>query len=126
MTEKLHTLTEGQRVHYLANLGGLLAIAGLDNVEPDLLLGVLTEIEQRLKQLSPDRIQGLREKGGAVLKARNAEKRSFKSWQTAQKTERFDLTETQMKQLILKMGGKLPALEKDIAAHLRHLIRTMT
>ena len=41
MADGLHTREQGLRVHHLANLGGLVAIAGLDREPPDLLLGGL-------------------------------------------------------------------------------------
>ena len=42
-----HSREQGIRVHYLANLGGPVAVAGLDHQEPDepdLLLGILLEV----------------------------------------------------------------------------------
>ncbi len=36
-----HTHEQGLRVHHLVNLGGLVAVAGLDREPPDFLLGVL-------------------------------------------------------------------------------------
>jgi len=118
-----HTIAEGQRVHWLANLGGLVTIAGLDAFEPAILLGAFIEINAKLKQVSKERIAELKEKGLQALQARNTEKRTFKSWQRAQQTERYDLTQGQQKQLIVKLGGKIPVLEKDIAAELRRLLR---
>lgn len=123
MTQSLHTLEEGQRVHYLANLGGLVAIAGLDVIEPSILLAALVETKIKLQQLSDEQLAPLKQKGLKILEARNAEKRSFKSWQRAQQTERFDLSKKQIQQLIQKLGGKLPALEKDLASELRRLLQ---
>ena len=34
-----HSEEQGLRVHHLANLGGLIALAGLDREPPDFLLG---------------------------------------------------------------------------------------
>lgn len=123
--KKVHTLEEGQRVHYLANLGGLVAIAGLEQTEPSLLVGVLCEVERKIKSLPTERLNELKEKGLAILAARNTEKRSFKTWQRAQQTERFDLTLPQMKRLIVRLGGKLPALDKDTGSELLRLFREM-
>jgi len=47
MADGLHTREQGLRVHHLANLGGLVAIAGLDREPPDLLLGGLLELAAR-------------------------------------------------------------------------------
>ena len=55
-----HTAEQGQRLHYLANLGGLVAIAGLDSLEPDLLLGQLLEMADRLPNLEAPRVRRLR------------------------------------------------------------------
>jgi hypothetical protein len=123
--KKLHTLEEGQRVHYLANLGGLVAIAGLEQIEPGLLVGVLCEVERKIKSLPIERLNELKERGLSILAARNTDKRSFKTWQRAQQTERFDLTLPQMKKLIMRLGGKLPALDKDIGSELLRLFREM-
>lgn len=119
----LHTLTEGQRVHYLSNLGGLVVIAGLEQVEPDILLGALSEVARKLPTLPQARLQELRHIGDEKLQSRKAEKRAFKAWQRAEQTERFDLTRTQMLKLILHLGGKIPALEKDIGSELRVLLK---
>lgn len=125
MPNILHTQEQGLRVHYLANLGGLVAIAGLEDIEPDVLLGALIEINVRLRNLSQQRLSELKQKGFKALQERNAEKRSFNSWRNANKSERFDLTETQIKQLIVKLGGKLPALEKDFVPELNRLLRAL-
>ena len=39
-----HSHEQGLRVHHLANLGGLVAIAGLDREPPDFLLGALLSV----------------------------------------------------------------------------------
>ena len=44
-----------ERVHRLASLGGLVALAGLDRTPPDLLLGILLEVTERLPHLSRNR-----------------------------------------------------------------------
>lgn len=119
----LHTLEEGQRVHYLANLGGLVAIAGLEHIEPNLLMGALCSMKNQLQKLPEERISALKNLGDEKLLSRSAEKRSFKTWQRAQQTERFDLTQLQMKKLIVYFGGKIPALDKDIPSEFRRLLR---
>jgi hypothetical protein len=47
-------------VPVLANLGGLVAIAGLEHVEPDLLLGALLEMGERLPQMKPSLVERMR------------------------------------------------------------------
>lgn len=122
-TETTHTLTEGQRVHWLANLGGLVAIAGLEDIDPAILVGALTEINVRLRQVSKERLEDLKTKGLEILQARNSEKRTFKSWQRANETARFDFSREQQQQLIIRLGGKVPVLEKDIVSELRRLLK---
>lgn len=125
MTTSLHTLVQGQRVHYLANLGGLVVLAGLDKIAPDVLLGALLEMHSQLQKLTPDRKAALKDKGAQALQARHAEKRSFASWQRAVHRERFDFTRDEMKNLIKKLGGKVPVLEKDVVSELKRLLRLM-
>lgn len=125
MSERYHSLTEGQHVHYLANLGGLVAISGLEDCAPDLLLGALVEVAKRLPELTQVRIKVLQEKGRTILKNRAAEKRSFRSWQRAQQSHRFDWSHTDVKKLILALGGRLPVLDKDAASELRRLVRQL-
>ncbi len=47
-----HSLEQGLRLHHLANLGGLVAIAGLDQEPPDLLLGVLLSVAHEVAALT--------------------------------------------------------------------------
>ena len=39
-----HSEEQGLRVHHLVNLGGLIAVAGLDREPPDFLLGALISV----------------------------------------------------------------------------------
>lgn len=123
MMMSTHTLAEGQRVNYLANLGGLVVIAGLELIDPAVLLGALSEVARKLPTLPKTRFENLRQIGDQKLKDRQAQKRAFKAWQRAEQTERFDLTQDQMRTLILYLGGKVPALEKDIGSELRVLLK---
>jgi hypothetical protein len=59
----LRTRERGLRVRVLANLGGLVAIAGLEHVEPDLLLGALLEVSERLPQRKPSLAERMRARG---------------------------------------------------------------
>lgn len=126
MTTPSHTLAQGQRVHYLANLGGLVVLAGLEKTAPDLLLGALMEMQQHLQKLSGERKAVFKEKGAQALQKRQAQKRSFASWQRATHSERFDFTRDEMKNLIKTLGGKVPVLEKDVVSELKRLLRLMT
>jgi hypothetical protein len=44
MAATRHSREQGLRVHHLANLGGLVALAGLDREPPDFLLGALISV----------------------------------------------------------------------------------
>jgi len=68
-----HTAEQGQRVHWLANLGGLVAIAGLEEVEPDLLLGALLSVAAQLRR--PDAAGGLQPVGPARSRRAGADRR---------------------------------------------------
>ena len=82
MARTEHSLEQGQRVHYLANLGGIVVIAGLGDLEPDLLLGALLSVASQLARSDPRRDARLRTAGSAVLDARASAKRAFASTQT--------------------------------------------
>ena len=122
MKTKNHSVAEGQRVHYLANLGGLVVIAGLENYPPNLLVGGMAAIHKRLQQLSPNDQEKLKGQGDTILKQRAADKVSFKRWQRSQQSQRFDFTHDQIKKLIKKLGGEIPVLEKDLASELLRLV----
>ena len=75
----LHTREQGVRVHVLANLGGLVAIAGLEHVEPDLLLGALLEVSERLPQMKPSLVERMPARGAAKLDERGSGKRAWRA-----------------------------------------------
>jgi len=60
-----HSHAEGLRVHHLANLGGLIAIAGLDLEPPDFLLGALLSLAQEAAKLSREQRERLPRWAGA-------------------------------------------------------------
>jgi len=49
-----HTEEQGLRVHHLVNLGGLIAVAGLDREPPDFLLGALISVADERAELTPE------------------------------------------------------------------------
>jgi len=128
MTNVLHTKEQGRRLHNLANLGGLVAIAGLEDIDPATLLGALLEVAERLPQLALPRLEMLRENGIERLHERNSEKRAYqsqpKSRQLAADTPtNLMLTTADVKALLIKINGKTPLLEKDWIPELIRLIR---
>ena len=78
-----HTHEQGQRVNYIANLGGLVVLAGLSTLEPEVLLGVLLEAKIRADEGGEAFLADAARVGSAALKVRAAEKRAWKSYQKA-------------------------------------------
>ena len=62
-----HSEEQGLRVHHLVNLGGLIAIAGLDREPPDFLLGALVSVAHERDGLTPEQ----RAQGGFARAAKN-------------------------------------------------------
>ena len=123
MTTILHTKIQGLRVHNLANLGGLVAIAGLEHYDPALLLGAFLELSQQLSRAPMKYREQLHTRGLQKLRERDSEKRAYKfSKKQSEKTEVILLIDD-IKRLIIKLGGKIPALEKDIMPELNRLMR---
>ncbi len=123
MNPKTHTSEQGLRVHYLANLGGLMAVAGLDHHPPDLLLGVLLEVAARIQGLSEHRRAELRARGQARLEERGAQKRAWNAWRRARELQRLDLTVAEICRLLAAVAGPAAASTADPAARLLHALR---
>ena len=74
-----HTKEQRLRVHHLTNLGGLIALAGLDPEPPDLLLGALLQIANGLSNCSARQRHGLASWDHKVPDERATGKRARKS-----------------------------------------------
>jgi hypothetical protein len=105
----LHTREQGKRVHILANLGGLVAIAGMERVEPDLLLGAFLEVANRLPKMKPERLAELRQRGTAALDQRGTSKRAWSARQTALDLHNVHLTSEQIRGLLRRLGAQVPS-----------------
>jgi hypothetical protein len=101
----VHTREQGIRLHYLANLGGLVAVAGLDRHPPDFLLGLLLAVADRVPQLTPTQRAELSARGQARLEQRGAEKRAWSAWRRAQELHRVDLSTAEIGRLLAALGG---------------------
>lgn len=99
-----HTPEQGQRVHWLANLGGLVVIAGLEQYEPELLVGALVSIAAQLARGNAERDERIRTLGAKTLKARGAEKRAFAAYQRARNLHAVYLTSEQCRRLLDVLG----------------------
>jgi hypothetical protein len=122
MAPNQHTKEQGLRVHHLANLGGLLALAGLDQQPPDLLLGAFLEIAKRLPELSAARLAEIASTGHAKLDERASGKRAWKSWQRARDLHAVTLTSAQIARLISALGGTPPCDSTQLASAMAALL----
>jgi hypothetical protein len=104
-----HSQEQGLRVHHLANLGGLIALAGLDLEPPDFLLGALLSVAQEAKALSAGQRQQVAVLGRKKLDQRATGKRAWKSWTRAQDLHALTLSSTQVREIIAALGGEVPA-----------------
>jgi hypothetical protein len=104
-----HSHEQGLRVHHLANLGGLIALAGLDLEPPDYLLGALLSVAQETRRLSPSERERVARLGRSKLDQRATGKRAWKSWQRAQDLHGLTLSGAQVREIIAALGGQVPA-----------------
>ena len=103
-----HSHEQGLRVHHLANLGGLIALAGLDLEPPDFLLGALLSVAEETRQLSPADRQRVARLGRSRLDERATGKRAWKSWRQAQGLHALTLSGRQVREIIEALGRKAP------------------
>lgn len=114
----LHTREQGVRVHVLANLGGLVAIAGLEHVEPDLLLGALLEVGERLPQMKPSLVERMRARGTAKLDERGSGKRAWRARERGLDLHALHLTSEQIRVILRALGAAVPTQREDLSAAL--------
>lgn len=103
-----HSQAEGLRVHHLANLGGLIAIAGLDLEPPDFLLGALLSLAHEAASLSREVRGKIAAIGRDRLGKRATGKRACKSWNRARELQAVTLSNTQLLDIIEALGGDPP------------------
>jgi len=103
-----HSHAEGLRVHHLANLGGLIAIAGLDLEPPDFLLGALLSLAQEAAKLSREQREQVASMGRSKLNERATGKRVWKSWNRARQLQAITLSTCQLRDIIEALGGEAP------------------
>jgi conjugative transfer protein TraD len=120
----VHTREQGIRLHYLANLGGLVAVAGLDRHPPDFLLGLLLAVAVRVPQLTPTQRTAFCSRGQARLEERGTQKRAWSAWQRAQELHRVDLSTAEIGRLLAALGDGHAALtDTDPAEALLRALR---
>src|SRR5579863_4493490 len=122
MADGLHTREQGLRVHHLANLGGLVAIAGLDREPPDLLLGGLLELAARLPDLPATRRAAIASAGREKLDTRATSKRAWKSWSRSKELHSFTLSSEHVRRIIGALGGDEPRNSAELPRTMQRLL----
>ena len=117
-----HTQEQGLRVHHLANLGGLIAIAGLDHEPPDFLLGALVSMAHERDRLTPEQRAQVASLGREKLDERATAKRGWKSWRRSKELHSLLLSSGQLRKLIELLGGRVPNDSRDLVAALTGLL----
>lgn len=118
-----HTQEQGLRVHHLVNLGGLIAVAGLDSEPPDFLLGALVSAAHERDRLTPEQRARVASLGREKLDERATAKRAWKSWRRSQDLHSLTLNSGQLRRLIEALNGRAPEDSKDLVATLTGLLR---
>ena len=107
-TRNNHSSEQGLRVHHLTNLGGLVALAGLDLQPPDFLLGALLSVANETSKLNEIQRSQIASDGRKKLDERATSKRAWKSWQRARDLHAVTLSSAQVRQIIEALGGRVP------------------
>lgn len=103
-----HSEEQGLRVHHLVNLGGLIAVAGLDREPPDFLLGALLSVAHERERLTAEQRANVASLGRRKLDERATAKRAWKSWRRSQDLHALTLSSAQLRRLIEGLGGTVP------------------
>jgi hypothetical protein len=118
-----HTQEQGLRVHHLVNLGGLVAVAGLDREPPDFLLGVLVSAAHEAAALTAEERARVASLGRAKLDERATAKRAWKSWRRTRELFSLTLSAEQLRRLIAALGGSAPGDSEQLTGTLTQLLR---
>ena len=95
-------------MHHLANLGGLIALAGLDLEPPDFLLGALLSVAQEASRPYDRAARARCNNWAEELDERATGKRAWKSWRRAQDLHAITLSSGQVREIIEALGGRTP------------------
>jgi hypothetical protein len=117
-----HSHEQGLRVHHLANLGGLVVLAGLDREPPDFLLGALLSVAQESPTLNPEQRARVATVGQKRLDERATSKRAWKSWTRARELHAVTLSTGQVKEIIEALAAQSPEHSAQLIANLRALL----
>jgi hypothetical protein len=103
-----HTEEQGLRVHHLVNLGGLIAVAGLDREPPDFLMGALVSVAHERDALTSEERARVASVGRKKLDERATAKRAWKSWRRSHDLYSLTLSGPQIRRLVAALGGAVP------------------
>lgn len=117
-----HSHEQGLRVHHLANLGGLIALAGLDREPPDFLLGALISLAHESASLGTAERAQVASVGRKHLEERATSKRAWKSWSRARELHSVTLSSGQIKQIIEALGEHAPENSTQLISSLHGLL----
>jgi conjugative transfer protein TraD len=118
-----HTEEQGLRVHHLVNLGGLIAVAGLDREPPDFLLGALVSVAHERDRLTSEQRARVASLGREKLDERATAKRAWKSWRRSRDLHSLVLNNAQIRRLIASLGGRAPEESEGLVEILTGLLR---
>ena len=122
MASNGHSHEQGLRVHHLANLGGLVALAGLDREPPDFLLGALLSVAHESATLNAAQRAQVASVGRKQLEERATSKRAWKSWSRAKELHSVTLSTAQVKEIIEALDAHAPENLAQLIASLRALL----
>jgi hypothetical protein len=123
MATNEHTPEQGLRVHHLANLGGLVAVAGLDREPPDFLLGTLISVAHEVATLSAEQRAQVASLGRQKLEERATAKRAWKSWSRTHDLHSIILSSRQIHEIFEAFGERAPENSDTLVAALTDLLR---
>ena len=121
-----HSHEQGLRVHHLANLGGLVAIAGLDHEPPDFLLGALLSVAHERATLDAAQRARVAAAGRERLEERATSKRAWKSWSRAKELHSVTLSSAQVREIIEVLDEHAPENSAQLIASLSALLTEST
>jgi len=120
MASNGHSREQGLRLHHLANLGGLVAIAGLDQEPPDFLLGALIGVAGETARLNSEQRARVASVGRRQLEERATGKRAWKSWQRARDLRSVTLSAEQITEIIGALDGRTAKDKPHLIAALKN------
>ena len=118
-----HSEEQGLRVHHLANLGGLVALAELDREPPDFLLGALISVAHERERLTADERTRVAALGRQKLDERATAKRAWKSWRRSRDLHALTLTSAQIQRMITALGGRTAQDSESLITLLTTLLK---